>query len=133
MGVLILFLFVIIITGKTKCLKMRFSLSLLLVIVVVGLTKTASGWCIHAGGIGQAIQHCDPSVDLEACFARCQCYDSYNNPTHQAPALCVLDACYCDYGDCYFGKLITEPLCCTDLGGTTIGCDNYCDYYPENC
>eukprot|EP00090_Calanus_glacialis_P039997 TRINITY_DN69678_c0_g1_i1.p1 TRINITY_DN69678_c0_g1~~TRINITY_DN69678_c0_g1_i1.p1 ORF type:complete len:114 (+),score=36.28 TRINITY_DN69678_c0_g1_i1:43-384(+) len=98
------------------------------------LSSPASAWCTTAGGVGEHSKHCPSSVDFEACFATCQCYDANDNPTHTRDALCILDECFCVFDACPYGRLLTSPLCCTKgTGGATINCNNYCDSYPEDC
>merc|ERR1719219_2577637 len=80
-----------------------------------------SGWCTTAGGVGDHSSECPSSVDFEACFAMCQCYDANDNPTHTHRALCVLDECFCVFDSCPYGRLSSNP----------INCDNYCDSYSD--
>ena len=49
-------------------------------------------------------QHCPSSVDFDACFATCQCYDAADNPTHTHDALCILDECFCVFDACPYGR-----------------------------
>merc|ERR1712203_981569 len=91
-----------------------------------------SGWCTTAGGVGDHSSECPSSVDFEACFAMCQCYDANDNPTHTHQAICVLDECFCVFDSCPYGRLSSNPICCTKgTGGATINCDNYCDSYDD--
>merc|ERR1712020_673805 len=111
----------------TKIRRMK-----LLLVALFVFTQVFEGesFCIHAGGIGEYSRQCPDSADFDACFARCQCYDGDGNPTHQMDALCPIDTCFCVFNSCPYGRLITEPLCCTKGGGATITCQNYCDHYP---
>merc|ERR1711953_1480133 len=98
--------------------------SVLAMVLVLYSVKVAA-WCTTAGGVGDHSSECPSSVDFEACFAMCQCYDAYDNPTHTHQAICVFDSCP-------YGRLSSNPICCTKgTGGATINCDNYCDSYDD--
>merc|ERR1711963_379027 len=109
-------------------------LCLTLISLCLLLPQPTLSWCTTAGGVGEHSRHCPSSVDFEACFARCQCYDAYDNPTHEHDAICILDECFCVFDACPYGRLKTSPICCTKgTGGATINCHNYCDNYPGDC
>merc|ERR1712002_1266993 len=109
--------------------KMSFLLSLLVIHFTVAST---SAWCIPAGGVGEYSKKCSStSVDFEACFALCQCYDAEDNPTHMHQAICLFDECFCVFDACPYGRLASSPICCTKGGGNTITCDNYCENYDD--
>merc|ERR1712079_624580 len=99
---------------------------------------TTYGFCFHQyGGVGEYSRKCSSgSVDLEACYARCNCWTDFPDMggeiTHEVDAQCFLDTCWGSYDQdgCPFGTLETNPWCCTKNGFT---CDEWtCD--PEaNC
>merc|ERR1712110_449579 len=103
-----------------------------LILVIAALAGPVTSWCTTAGGVGEYSTKCPSSVDFEACFAMCQCYDANDNPTHEHQAICVLDECFCVFDACPYGRLSSSPICCTkDHGGASITCDNYCDSYSD--
>merc|ERR1719245_2368595 len=111
---------------------MRFTRLSVFLVTVLYSVKVAA-WCTTAGGVGDHSSECPSSVDFEACFAMCQCYDANDNPTHTHQAICVLDECFCVFDSCPYGRLSSSPICCTksEIG---INCDNYCDdYYDIAC
>merc|ERR1711955_84617 len=63
---------------------------LAVLLVMSGLVMELKPWCTTAGGVGEYSTKCPSSVDFEACFAMCQCYDANDNPTHTMNAICVL-------------------------------------------
>merc|ERR1712110_1155338 len=71
-----------------------------LILVIAALTGPVTSWCTTAGGVGEYSTKCPSSVDFEACFAMCQCYDANDNPTHEHQAICVLDECFCVFEAC---------------------------------
>ena len=60
-------------------------------------------WCLFFM-LRSVPQHCPSSVDFDACFATCQCYDAADNPTHTHDALCILDECFCVFDACPYGR-----------------------------
>merc|ERR1712098_246639 len=113
--------------------KMSSNLSLsflLLSFMLLALISLADAWCTTGGGVGDHSTHCSSSsVEFEACFATCQCYDANDNPTHMHDAICLLDECFCVFDACPYGRLASAPICCTK--GSGINCDNYCDDYSD--
>merc|ERR1711992_403919 len=104
-----------------------------LLLLLASLLAPAAPWCIPAGGVGEYSTKCmeSSSVEFEACFALCQCYDANDNPTHEHQAICVLDECFCVFDSCPYGRLSSNPICCTKGSGNTITCSNYCDSYSD--
>ena len=43
----------------------------------------------------------------------CQCYDAFDNPTHEHQAICVLDECFCVFDACPYGRLVIIALHCS--------------------
>merc|ERR1711936_1367528 len=115
----------------SKTSNMRFTRLSVFLVTVLYSVKVAA-WCTTAGGVGDHRSECPSSVDFEACFAMCQCYDANDNPTHTHQAICVLDECFCVFDACPYGRLSSNPICCTKgTGGASITCDNYCDSYSD--
>merc|ERR1711944_269987 len=90
------------------------------------LVAYVNGFCFHnGGGIGEYHWECSQSIEMEACYARCNCWSDFPNMggviTHEVDAQCFLDACWCSYNQdlCPYGTLKTNPWCCTK----TEGCD----------
>jgi len=118
---------------------MRFLIS---AVMVVLLACPATPFCFHApGGVGEYHQKCSDSIDMDACYARCNCWTDFPDMggqiTHEVDALCMMDACWCSFNQntCPFGTLKTNPYCCTKQGITCrdIVCDTdgNCDTKPE--
>merc|ERR1719320_492474 len=92
----------------------------------------AHPFCFHApGGVGEYHGTCSDSIDMEACYARCNCWSDFpdmgGHITHEMDAWCFQDACWCSYNQdgCPYGTLKTAPYCCTKQG---ITCDDvHCD------
>merc|ERR1711862_1079130 len=93
------------------------SIFLLFLMITSGYT-----WCTSAGGVGEHSKKCYSSVDFEACFATCQCYDANDNPTHKHDAICLFDECFCVFDACPYGRLASSPICCTKGSGNMITC-----------
>merc|ERR1712241_461550 len=87
-------------------LEMARMVLLSLALVTLYLAQPTVSWCTTAGGVGEHSKHCPSSVDFEACFAKCQCYDAYDNPTHTHDALCILDECFCVFDACPYGRVV---------------------------
>ena len=108
---------------------MKTELVLLFSSLLVGSAWT---FCAHGiGGVGEFHSDCPDSVDMEACYARCNCWTDFPDMggqiTHEVDALCMMNACWCSYNQdlCPFGTLKTNPYCCTKVG---ITCDDVvCD------
>merc|ERR1711997_777540 len=112
---------------------MPFLRLLSLLLLVVSTARQAQGWCTVAyGGIGEYSKKCPSSVEFEACHAMCQCYDGYDNPTHTHCALCLFNECHCVLDSCPYGRLKTDPICCTK-SDSGMNCDNFCDDHPGDC
>ena len=113
-------------------MKVQVSLLLLCSLVV----RTTHSFCAHGiGGVGEYHSNCPDSVDMEACYARCNCWTDFpdmgGQVTHEVDALCMMDACWCSYNQdtCPYGTLKTNPYCCTKVG---ITCDDVvCDTEGE--
>ena len=109
-------------------LKVQLCLVLLCCLVV----RPTYSFCAHGiGGVGEYHSNCPDSVDMEACYARCNCWTDFpdmgGQVTHEVDALCMMDACWCSYNQdlCPYGTLKTNPYCCTKVG---ITCDDIvCD------
>merc|ERR1719402_1272847 len=98
------------------------TICLVAVLVSLLLPSPILSWCIPAGGVGEHSTTCSSSsVEFEACFALCQCYDANDNPTHMHDAICLFDECFCVLDACPYGRLATSPICCTKGAGIT--CD----------
>merc|ERR1712029_294469 len=96
-----------------------------------------SSFCFHAaGGIGEYHASCSDSIDMDACYARCNCWTDFPDMggqiTHEVDAHCFLGACWCSYNQdlCPFGTLKTNPYCCTKQG---ITCDRVHRDTDGNC
>merc|ERR1712243_380966 len=96
-----------------------------------------SAFCFHSyGGIGEYHWACSDSIDMDACYARCNCWSDFPDMggtiTHEVDAWCFMDACWCSYDQeqCPFGTLKTDPYCCTTVGFTCN--DVVCDH-EGNC
>ena len=103
-------------------LEMKSFVLLSLSLCTLYLVQPTIAWCTTAGGVGEHSKHCPSSVgkddiqgnlfcnfhfhftDFEACFAKCQCYDAYDNPTHTHDAICILDECFCVFDACPYGR-----------------------------
>ena len=51
-------------------------------LLVAGLLLAAAGsghgFCFHAyGGVGEYSAECDSSIEMEACYARCNCWTDF--------------------------------------------------------
>merc|ERR1712154_457864 len=100
--------------------------------VAVLWVSQASSFCFHAvGGVGEYHGTCSDSIDMEACYARCNCWTDFPDMggqiTHEIDAWCFQDSCWCSHNQdgCPFGTLKTDPYCCTKVG---ITCDDVvCD------
>merc|ERR1711934_987061 len=97
--------------------------------------------CLHSGGgVGEYHGTCSDSIDMEACYARCNCWTDFPDMggqiTHEIDAWCFQDACWCSHNQesCPFGTLKTDPYCCTKVGITcddvTCDTDGNCDTKP---
>merc|ERR1712122_419755 len=79
---------------STYALKMK------VLIVATALIASVSAFCFHQyGGIGEYHKACEASVEMEACYARCNCWDDFPNMggqiTHEVDAWCFQDAWCC--------------------------------------
>merc|ERR1711988_1984781 len=95
------------------------------------------GFCFNQpGGIGEYSKECMQSIEMEACYARCNCWTDFPDMggeiTHEVDAWCFQDACWCSYDQdgCPFGTLKTNPWCCTKNGFT---CDEWTCDTDGNC
>merc|ERR1719444_742465 len=86
-------------------------------IAFVAVFAYANAFCFHSGGgVGEYHWACSSSIEMEACYARCNCWSDFPNLggqiTHEADAWCFQDACWCSYNQdtCPFGTLKTNSL-----------------------
>merc|ERR1712218_541143 len=103
-------------------------------IVFVALFAYANAFCINTpGGIGEHSKECPSSVEMEACYARCNCWTDFPDMggqiTHEVDALCLMDTCFCSYDQdgCPFGTLKPNPWCCTKTEPGITCDDTFCD------
>ena len=59
-------------------------------------------FCFHAsGGVGEYHWPCPDSIEMEACYARCNCWTDFPDMggqiTHEVDAWCFQDSCWCSY------------------------------------
>merc|ERR1739847_98998 len=119
------------------------SLTMLRLLLLSGaLVAYVNGFCFHnGGGIGEYHWECSQSIEMEACYARCNCWTDFPDMggqiTHEVDAWCFQDACWCSYNQdtCPFGTLKTDPWCCTKNGFTcdewTCDTDGNCEHTPK--
>ena len=110
-------------------------------------------FCFHAsGGVGEYHWPCPDSIEMEACYARCNCWTDFPDMggqiTHEVDAWCFQDSCWCSYDQvigvivlnilpkntfkdgCPYGTLKTNPYCCNTVG---ITCDDIVCDTDGNC
>jgi len=105
--------------------------------LLLAVAGSGHGFCFHAyGGVGEYSAECDDSIEMEACYARCNCWTDFPDMggqiTHEVDAWCFQEACWCSYDQagCPFGTLKTDPYCCTKDG---ITCDDIVCDTDGNC
>merc|ERR1711915_51622 len=99
--------------------------------ILLATVYQCSGFCFHqGGGVGEYSKEC--MSDMEACYARCNCWTDFPDMggqiTHEVDAWCFQSTCYCSYDQsgCPYGTLKTNPYCCSHAG---ITCDDVsCDH-----
>merc|ERR1712172_376683 len=107
------------------------------ILLVFALAEAAHGFCAHGiGGIGEYSGDCTDSIDMEACYARCNCWTDFPDMggqiTHEIDAACFLDACWCSHNQhgCPYGTLKTNPFCCSKSG---FKCNEFTCDTDGNC
>ena len=81
--------------------------------LLLAVAGSGHGFCFHAyGGVGEYSAECDDSIEMEACYARCNCWTDFPDMggqiTHEVDAWCFQEACWCSYDQVLVSGVVTQ-------------------------